>query len=267
MRCLLLNIVTYEEVQGIKFPVNPIVKYMSVYIYYIDGLLIDTGPRLGKRKLAKIYKDWDINQVAITHYHSDHTGMVKWLERHKKLDIFCSEETIHIVNHRWELSTFEKLFSTRFNGRVYEDMLRTPNFSFIPIKTPGHTDDHTALYEPNKGWLFTGDLYVSPFPKVCLKEESISDYISSLDQLTKLDVSTIFCAHEGIISNGKKMLKKKHMYLEKMRNEVVRLHGLGFDDRAIVKKLLPDKVKLEVLTFGSFSRLHFVRSCYRDLEK
>ena len=28
------------------------------------------------------------------------------------------------------------------------------------IHTPGHCSNHLCLYEPNKGWLFTGDLFV-----------------------------------------------------------------------------------------------------------
>ncbi|HET7579545.1 MAG TPA: MBL fold metallo-hydrolase, partial [Bacillales bacterium] len=139
-----------------------------------------------------------------------------------------------------------------------------PHHRFYPVETPGHTSDHVCLYEPDQGWLFSGDLYITPYPKVFLKEESISDYIESLRKLSSLDYHTVFCGHEGVISNGKGKMKKKLVYLEKTRKEVFEMHKAGFDDRTIMKKLFPGKVRLERLSFGSFSRLNLIRSCYRE---
>ena len=92
----------------------------------------------------------------------------------------------------------------------------------------------------------------------------MANYIDSLEKLKQFDYDTVFCAHEGVIENGKKMMNRKLDYLLKTRNEVIRLHKLGDSDRAIIKRLFPDRVRLEQLTFGSFSRLNLVRSCYAE---
>src|SRR5699024_11492369 len=112
--------------------------------------------------------------------------------------------------------------------------------------------------------LFTGDLYVTPYPKVFLKDESISDYIESLEYLQSSDYDTVFCAHEGVIENGKEKMAKKLAYLKRIRSEVVQLHKLGYSDKGIRSKIFPKRVKLELISFGFFSRLHLIRSCYKN---
>src|SRR5699024_5999220 len=162
------------------------------------------------------------------------------------------------------MSWFSKLFvgaGRPFHGEPFPRVIKTSAYEFHPISTPGHTSDHVCLLEPNKGWLFTGDLYVTPYPKVFLKDESISDYIESLEYLQSLDYDTVFCAHEGVIENGKEKMAKKLAYLKRIRSEVVQLHKLGYSDQGIRSKIFPKRVKLELISFGFFSRLHLSSSC------
>src|SRR5699024_12072116 len=77
-----------------------------------------------------------------------------------------------------------------------------------------------------------------------------------------LDYHTIFCAHSGVIENGKIMLDKKLAYLKRIKEEVTRLHHLGTSDLEIRKKIFPEKVTLEMISLGQFSRLNLIRSCY-----
>src|SRR5699024_12019403 len=151
-----------------------------------------------------------------------------------------------------------------FRAKPFPDVIRTPLKKLYPIRTPFHTSDHVCLLEPEKGWLFPGDLYITPYAKVFMKEESMSAYIDSLRNLRMYDYDTVFCAHEGMVVNGKAKMEQKLAYLEQTRLEVIRLHQLGYSDQAIMEKLFPDKVKLEPASFGSFSRLNLIRSCYRE---
>jgi len=48
----------YEDIEVIKISVYPFVNYMYVYLYYVDGFLIDTGPVIRKRKLMQIFHSW-----------------------------------------------------------------------------------------------------------------------------------------------------------------------------------------------------------------
>jgi len=257
----------YDDLEVIKIAVNPLYPRLAIYLYFIDGLLIDTGPRLRSLKLKRMFRSWDIQQVAITHHHEDHMGMVPWLATHKSLPIYCHESMIPWIE--------EKQYSPRylrFLKRVTKDItvypfpeiIKTPNYEFYPIETPGHTKDHVCFYEPHQKWLFTGDLYVSAYPKVALKSESIPSYIASLEKLSTLDIDTVFCAHEGIVVYGKERILEKLDYLRKTTSAIIQLHNEGYRDSEIVQKIFPGKVRLELITLGSFSRKNFVRSCYRE---
>lgn len=262
-----MEIMKHEDIEIVKMSVNPLFHVMDIYLYFIDGVLVDTGPSIRKRSLIPTFKAWNIEQIVLTHYHEDHAGMAPWLVKHTNATIFGHEKTVAKVNKNAHIPWSRKLFSgprNAFEAVAYPSVIQTGEYEFYPIETPGHTDDHISLLEPNKGWLFTGDLYITPYPKVFLKEESITSYIESLEMLKQFDYDTIFCAHEGVIANGKQMMNRKLEYLQTIRNEVIRLHGLGFSDRAIIKRMFPDHVKLEQLTFGSFSRLNLIRSCYTE---
>ncbi|MRG86534.1 MBL fold metallo-hydrolase [Salinibacillus xinjiangensis] len=252
-----MKVKTYKDIEMINIAVHPIFQFMFVNLFYVDGLLIDSGPRLQKHKLSPIFRKWDIEQVAVTHHHSDHIGLAPWLMKHKNVQMYSSYPT----------QSEDKVFGAKSGwttkANPFPNVIKTPKYRFHPISTPGHTPDHVSILEPNKGWLFSGDLYVTPYPKVFLKEESVSAYIESLKKIKTLDFDTLFCGHGGVIQNGKEMIGRKLNYLEKVRIEVLRLHELGYSDRAIVKKLFPKKARIEVWTFGSFSRLHLVRSCYQ----
>lgn len=262
-----MTYVKHGDLNILKIAVNPFYRQMSVYLYFIDGVLIDTGPSIRRRKLIPFLRSWDIQQVAITHHHEDHVGMVRWLANNTSADIYCHTKAIPILQENADIPWYRKLFSGPrfgFQAKCYPEVIRTPGFELLPIETPGHTDEHVCLLEPNKGWLFTGDLYITPYPKVFLKEESITSYIKSLQKLSSYNFHTLFCAHEGVIQDGKEMLERKLDYLQKIRDETITLHRLGCSDREIIKRIFPGKVRLELMSFGSFSRRNLIRSCYRE---
>ena len=46
----------------------------TVFCYFIDGLLIDTAQRNCEKLVLKNLPINEINQIALTHWHEDHTG-------------------------------------------------------------------------------------------------------------------------------------------------------------------------------------------------
>src|SRR5690625_6673206 len=95
----------YEEIKIIRFPLMPFYKDFVFYIYFIDGLLIDTGPRLRKSLLAPEFKQLAIKKVALTHHHDDHRGMAGWITRNLGVDIYSHEKTIRSEEHTSELQS------------------------------------------------------------------------------------------------------------------------------------------------------------------
>lgn len=252
-----LHISYYKNVQCIKLPINRFFPYMFVYLYMIDNLMIDTGPKYFKYRLGQLWKERKIEKVAITHDHSDHCGTAKWMAKKYSVPIYTNKANT-------KRSFFKSIHAI---SEQYPELIECREHTFIPIFTPGHTRDHTCLYEPNEGWLFTGDLYVTPEPKVSLWSESLSKYITSLKTVLSLEFDTIFCAHQGVVKDGRQKLEEKLEYLELIQAEAVKLYEKGYSERVIVKKLFPKKARLERLSFGAFSSLHLVRQLIRAHNK
>ena len=54
-----------------------------------------------------------------------------------------------------------------------KSVIKTEHHNFQVIETPGHCPDHVSLYEPEQGWFFSGDLFVSEDQKVFRADEEI----------------------------------------------------------------------------------------------
>lgn len=253
----------YNYVEVIRLPIHRFFPDMFVYIYFVDGLLIDTGPRSYNSKVRHLLRNMSIEKVAITHDHKDHCGLAKWISKKLHVPIFLNK----VKTRRWSIDNVLFIGRIKKNAEQYPEKIECKQHTFIPVYTPGHTRDHTCLYEPNKGWLFTGDLYITPEPKVSLWSESLSKYITSLKTVLALEFDTIFCAHQGVVENGRKKLEDKLAYLELIQSEAVHLYEAGYNERAITRKMFPDKTRLERLTFGAFSSLHLVRQLIRAHNK
>lgn len=251
----MLHVDDYEGVKCIKLPINRFFPYMSVYVYFVENLMIDTGPRYTKHRLSQLLKKREFDTVAITHEHKDHCGTAEWIAKKFSVPIYTNK-----------VKTRHSFFDMRNIHKISEqfpEKIKSGKYTFIPVFTPGHTRDHTCIYEPNKGWLFTGDLYVTPEPKVSLRSESLSKYITSLETVLSLEFDTIFCAHQGVVENGRQKIKEKLEYLKLIQSQAVDLYEQGYSERIIAKKLFPKKARLERLTFGAFSSLHLVRQLIR----
>src|SRR5699024_1151351 len=109
------------------------------------------------------------------------------------------------------------------------------------IHTPGHSDDHVALFDEETGRLFSGDLFVTPKPKVIMKTESVPTIKSSIRSLLELDFTSMFCSHSGYIENGRTMMQEKLNYLETLTAEVTELYEWGDTAIEINEKLFPKK--------------------------
>lgn len=259
--------IRYHSIEVIRLPGHPLIRLMSVYFYYVDGLLIDTGPSGSRRFSLPFLRSRSIEQVALTHVHEDHSGMASWIDRKYRVPIYLHEGKIPEAKKAAEVSFLRKFFSGKrlaFNAQPYPSVIATTaGYRFYPLYTPGHTPDHVCLYEPDRGWLFSGDLYVTPYPKDFLQDEDVDEWIDSLNLLLRLDIRTLFCGHSGVVEKGKEMLLRKRDYLEEMRDKVRQLARRGYEPKEIVRMLFPEKSRLERLSFGMFSRLNFVLSCLK----
>ena len=125
---------THGEIDVFRFPLLPFYKDFVFYLYCVDGLLIDTGPRLRKSILAHEFKELPIKKVALTHHHDDHMGMAGWLWRNKKPEIYTHKNTIPHIKKQKHLPWIYRVgrkHAGQFDAVTYPEKITTNNYEFI----------------------------------------------------------------------------------------------------------------------------------------
>ena len=262
----------YEEVTGFRFGYSPIGRpSLYVHLYFVDGLLIDTGQRKALRHITAATKELDVEQIFVTHHHEDHSGNIPQLRKLHNCPAFAPALTCDMMKAPPRMS-----FPRRLLWGVREpyhhlapvgNEIKTKNYRFKVIPVPGHAPDMAALYEPNKKWLFSADLYVNHYIGYMLDDESIKTQIASTKRILELDFEVMFCAHNPQLNQAKEKLAKKLSFLESFYESVARLHEQDLDAKTVFRQLkLKEDWLVKTLSGGQLSKLNMVESVIRDLD-
>ena len=187
---------------------------VSVHSFFIDGLLIDTGPPKLRREFLQWLEPKPLKQVYITHHHENHSGNVNPITANFKVPIYGSLGCSELVQGQVATSLPQRLFwgTPVFTDHVaaYEQSrLSTPKYDFELLPIPGHALDQVALFEPNQGWLFSADAFVSPQIKYFMKKESMVQQIQSLKKMARLDFDLLLCCHTPV-EKGEGFIRTKN---------------------------------------------------------
>jgi glyoxylase-like metal-dependent hydrolase (beta-lactamase superfamily II) len=146
-----------------------------------------------------------------------------------------------------------------------EEVVLENDLTLRAVHTPGHSPDMTCYLEPDRGWLFSGDLYISSKPRFLRADENVDDQIESLRRVLELEFDTVFCAHRGVVRDGHNGIKAKLDYLISLREEVRQLYAEGRSVSEITKTLLGGAGFLSLITLYHFSKRNLVRGCLRGV--
>ncbi len=235
---------------------------IKVFLYLVDGVLIDTGPVRLSRILIPFLDQQKIETVLLTHYHEDHSGNAPYLTT-RGIPVFINARSIERCREKTRLPLYRSFFwgnRKAFSPNPLEDLLTAGCSTFKPVFTPGHVFDHLAFYFPEMGFMFTGDLFVTSRPRMVLNTENTPRMIEDLKKILNYDFKTVFCGHAGIIQGGREKLQKKLDYLQEIQEAVLHLHSKGWSASQISGKLFPGKVHLEYLSCREWSSEHMVKS-------
>jgi glyoxylase-like metal-dependent hydrolase (beta-lactamase superfamily II) len=138
---------------------------------------INTG--VGKKK---------IDQVILTHNHSDHTGILPLIKKifHPRVFAFSPflDGVDHILHDREKIRLGDKIFEV--------------------IHTPGHSSDSVSLYCEETGVLFVGDT-----PVVIRSEGGAyeADFFAALKALSQKFIKSIYLGHgDPILDNAQEVI-------------------------------------------------------------
>jgi glyoxylase-like metal-dependent hydrolase (beta-lactamase superfamily II) len=258
--------------------------YDYAVCYLIDGsLLIDTGFPWARRRLRKtlieLGADRTIKTVVNTHYHEDHTGNNDLVVQMCKADVLAHAKAVPEIRFPVELPWYRGfLFGPSKVAEVAPigPEVATEHFRFQVVETPGHCPGHICLFEPDKKWLFSGDLYVAADLDSQLGDADGPQWIASLETAMKLKPAWMFDAHGTIFSGEEavaKQLQRKLDFLVAIRDRVQQhaTHGQTiqqltrkvFDRRDLVGWLSFGDGWLSLITGSDFSRGNIVKSFLR----
>ena len=237
--------------------------------YLVDGMMVDTGCAHTALELLAALVDQPVTLVANTHTHEDHIGANGDLQAKRSgLKILAHPLALPILadpRGRQPLQPYRKVFwgwpKPSFADPVSDGaVIETEHHHFQVIYAPGHTPDHICLYEPEQGWLFTGDLFVGGKERALGAHYDIWQIIASLKRIAELPARRLFPASAQVRENPKQELDSKINYLEELGGRVLDLHRRGWGMGTIVGAVCGKPMQIEWITLGHFSRRHMVLS-------
>jgi glyoxylase-like metal-dependent hydrolase (beta-lactamase superfamily II) len=243
--------------------------------YLVDGLLIDSGCAHSVPELLACLRAEPLTHLVNTHTHEDHIGGNGPLQQmNAGLKILAHPLALPVLTaprERQPLHPYRRLMwgwpePSQGEGISDGKVIRTQNFGFQVIYTSGHSQDHICLYEPDCGWLFSGDLYVGGRDRALSAGADIWGVIASLKKIAGLPLSKLFPGSARVRENPRTELQNKIDYLEEMGERVWDLRQGGESANAIARSLFKGPMLIELITLGHFSRRNLVRSYLRKVE-
>jgi glyoxylase-like metal-dependent hydrolase (beta-lactamase superfamily II) len=233
--------------------------------YWVDGLLIDTGCYHTRGELICAIEGLAINKVVNTHSHEDHIGANGALQEKYGLEILAHPLALPILAdpRRLRLQLYRRVFWGRpqpSTGQAIGEVVETEHHRFQVIHTPGHSDDHICLYEPDEGWLFSGDAYIGGRDSTLRADYDIYAIIASLKKMAALPLRRLFPASGTVRDSPASALTQKIAYLEELGGRIRRLHEEGRTISQIRDEVLGREGMLFYITGGHFSGMNLVRS-------
>ncbi len=246
--------------------------YYWTTAYLVDGMMVDTGCAHTARELAESLKDEPLALIVNTHSHEDHIGANSTLQQQRDgLETLAHPLAIPIMAQPRELQPlhpYRRMFwgwPESSTGQPVQDQqsIVTEHRSFRVIYTPGHSPDHICLFEEQRGWLFSGDLFVGGKDRALRADFDIWQIIAALKHVADLPITRIFPGSARVRENPSEELDSKVSYLERVGHRVLELHRKGWSVQAIARTLFGGPMLVEFLTLGHFSRRRLVLSYLR----
>lgn len=240
---------------------------LNVHSFAVDGILIDTGAVSLEKEFHPFFKQQDIDQVVITHFHEDHTGCAAFLQKELNLPIYMNDIKQEYCTKKADYPLYRKFFwgkRTPFHAQAIGKTFSSRTATWDVIETPGHAIDHLAFLNRETGQLFTGDLYVQEKTKVALREENIPTIINSLKKVLTYNFEDVFCCHAGLLKDGRAALQRKLNYLLDLQEKIIKLYEEGNSPSQISNSLFPKKYPITLLSAREWDSLHIINSIIQE---
>lgn len=253
----------HEGVEGIRIGRYPIGINTTAIVYRLGATLIDTGPVNQWRFVRRFVREKPLCRVLITHHHEDHSGNGANLQREFGVPVFVPPLGQPLLRDGYPMHLYRRIFwgtPGRFDGvPMPEEIEFEDGLTLRAVHTAGHAEDMTCLLEPNRGWLFSGDLFIAATTRYLRTDEDYDEILRSLRLVLTHEFDTVFCAHRGVMPGGRAAIQAKLDALEALREQSRSLHQQGKSLRKITAALLGREDIVTWLSQGHFSKKNLIR--------
>ena len=234
----------YKNIYQAIFPLtgNPL-KSINIFVIKSEdsSMIIDTGfnnpeNRANMEELfEKINLDPHKTKLFLTHLHSDHVGLAKWLSDKGIEDIYISEVDGKMVEngiHKEDFQWQNIIKNAHFQGLGPENLdiedhpgyknrpkekfpstkikpgweISIGDYNFIAIDEAGHTPGMLGLYEKDHKILFCGDHILGKItPNITYWGDEFGDslgiYLENLEKIKDLDIKHLYSSHRFLVED------------------------------------------------------------------
>jgi glyoxylase-like metal-dependent hydrolase (beta-lactamase superfamily II) len=199
----------------------PVVQPDLVNVYLVGGLLIDSGGRLGSRRLLQVLSEYRLSSHVLTHAHMDHQGCSRAVCREFGIPLFCGEgdrEAAESGNQSTLMRRPRPMVTKLMNllsgpGHPVAGALSEGDEigGLTVIETPGHTPGHLAFWDRETRVLILGDVLFHRNPVTFRKGLSEPFRFATFDRtsnlrsarkLASLDPETVCFGHGAPLTDG-----------------------------------------------------------------
>lgn len=236
--------------------------YYSVTAYLVDDLLIDTGCHNTRWELVDYLADKNVSSAVNTHHHIDHIGANKAIMDRLKIPVFAPRDSVPIIAGKQDIFSYqEELWGCPepCSVNVLGDSINTAHYTLDVVHTSGHSPDHVVFLLGEKGWLFTGDEFITHRPNAARKDEDASQSLRVLRVLLELNPEYLMTGHGTVYADASAVLKRSLHYLEEIDERIGAMKKKDMSAAQMVEALFGGETPLKAFTGGQFSRENFVK--------
>jgi hydroxyacylglutathione hydrolase len=263
-----------------------------------DGVMVDPGSPKMRGSLIRHLRGipaGQIQSIVATHAHEEHVGNLNWLAEKTGAALYVPEMTARFLQPPARLPWARDIIIGHPPAlrRPYELLvgeLRTAHGTLQVIPTPGHCDDHVALFDPAEKLLLAGDAFMGTYFATPNPDVHSRIWLETLERLRALDIEILVEGHghihtlradipdmPGVVIREDPLaaIEEKLRYMRWLRDRIDEGFDEGLSVRAIEASCFPWARKsawenfasdemIRLLSLGHFSRTELVRSFVRN---
>lgn len=234
----------------------------SVHVFAVRGVLIDCGfPRVA-REVSALVDRLRPRGALITHRHEDHAGNVEMLAR-QGIPIDASPDTLARVRLPRRIGAYRRVtWGAMPPLTTPVRPFRDQSLELVP--TPGHSEDHHAVWDHETGTVFLGDLFLGVKVRVAHAYETPRAHVASLRSIVARAPARVFCSHRGLLRGGTSLLVSKIDWMQRVIERIDAMHDAGADVTTIRRTVIGRRSSTHWFSRGDYSPDHLVRAVLRS---